>query len=274
VATVLLACGALLMMSLAGKGQADETAEPERIEIAVKPFIARMADTRNLSVDLRPDRPIPEGYELTGEPPAAEIDHESSTISISGFFVFEPSSDPTLKLRRADVEQSFEFGPPEPKVYKVSYSPEQARGLMARREVNFGPPRGPKKSEYLFIAPRATVTRDLETGTIRVALSLADCVGGLTEPIDDDLIVGLNRSERTILVMGAFRFSAPTGGVPKFCRVNPEKPQRVFEFENTEAGQYEIRYENLIQSRKRVIRSNVIGGRRKVFIDLPSAPSD
>ncbi|NQY13885.1 MAG: hypothetical protein HRT81_08520 [Henriciella sp.] len=274
VATALLMGGLSFVASFAGEGQADETVELERIEIAVKPFIARMADTRNLIVDLRPDRAIPEGYVLAGDAPTVDVDHESSTIAISGLFVFEPSSDSTLALRRADVEQSFEFGPPQPKVYQVSYWPEEARGLMARREFNFGPPRGPKKSEYLFIAPRATVTRDLETGTMRVALSLLDCVGGLTEPIDDDLIVGLNQSERTILVMGAFRFRAPTGAVPKFCRVNPENPKRVFEFENTEPGQYEIRYENLTQSRKRDVRPNVMLGRRQVFIDLPSAPSE
>lgn len=274
VAVALLAIGLVLMASFAGDGQADEAVETERIQIAVKPFIAHMVDTRNLIVDLRPDRRIPEGYALVGDAPSVELDHESSTITISGFFEFEPSTDPTLALRRADVEQSFEFGPPEPKVYKVSYWPEKARGLMARREVNFGPPVSPKKSEYLFIAPRARVTRDLETGTMRVALSLADCVGGLAEPIDDDLMVGLNQRERKILIMGAFRFRAPTGGVPKFCRVNLENPKRVFEFENTDAGQYEIRYENLTQSTKRNVRSHIIGAPGEIIIDLPSAPSD
>ena len=223
-------------------GQAQNAPETDRIEISVKPFIARQADTGNLIVDLRPGHPIPEGYELAGSTPIVEVDAAASTIMISGLFTLEPSTNPTLKLRQADLVQAFEFEPPEPKVYKIVYVPERARGPMTRREINFGSAKPPAKREFLLIAPTATVTRDPETEKMTVALSQSKCVGGLVVPLDENLMVGVNHIERKILVFGAFRYKAPTA-VPKHCRVNPENPKRVFEFESTDAGEYEILYE-------------------------------
>lgn len=239
---ILLSALVALVACFEVESRAETAPDAERIQIPVKPFIARTADARDLIVDLRPGKRIPEGYSLAGLGPVVNVDHAASTITISGFYTFEPSADPTVKLRRADVAKSFEFGPPEPNAYKIIYIPEEARGLMARREVNFGPPEPPPKKEFVFISPRATVTRDHDTKQMTVALSLSDCIGGLKTPLDDDLMVGVNHSERKILVFGAFRYRAPQVEL-KHCRVDPENPKRVFQFENTEAGQYEIVYE-------------------------------
>jgi hypothetical protein len=152
-------------------------------------------------------------------------------------------------------------------------APEQARGPMTKREINFGPPKPPARSEFLLIAPTATVTRDLETKTMTVALSLSNCVGGLREPLDDDLMVGVNHLERKILVFGTFRYKAPTI-VPKFCRVNPDNPKRVFQFENTDAEQYEILYERRRDRGKPGSWPRIVSGGQRSEVDLSIVTSE
>ena len=264
----------LLVACFKVDGQAEAEPEPARLEIPVEPFVARMVNTGNLTVEIRPEKAIPAGYARVGPHPSVDVDHAGATITVSGLYAFEPSADPTLEDPPADRFQSFEFEPPEPKSYQIIYDPEHARGMLAKREVDFGPPKQPAKSEFLTISPTATVTRDAETKTMTVALSLSDCVGGLTTPVDDDLMVGINLIERKILVLGAYRFKAPTGGVPKFCRVNPEAPKRVFEFENTEPGQYEILYERRGFSGKPKSWPRTVTGRQIDQVDLSLTPPE
>ncbi|MCR9077832.1 MAG: hypothetical protein NXH78_01925 [Hyphomonadaceae bacterium] len=250
------------------EGQAEAEPEPARIEIPVKPFIARMVDTGNLIVEIRPDKAIPAGYARVGPRPSVDVDHASATITVAGLYTFEPSADPTLEVPPADRFQSFEFDPPEPKKYQIIYHPEHARGTLAKRAVDFGPPKQAAKNEFLSISPTATVTRDSESKTMTVALSLSGCVGGLKTPVGDDLMVGINLIERKILVFGAYRFNAPTGDVPKYCRVNPETPKRVFQFENTEPGQYEILYERRRFPGKPMSWPRMVTGRQLDQVDL------
>ncbi len=271
--TLLFVGTVLLVACFKVDGQAQAAPETDRVQITVRAIITRQAETRNMIVDLRPGHSIPGGYSLTGSAPVVDVDHAVSTITISGFYTFEPSSDPTLNLRSADLVQAFEFEPPEPKVYKIIYVPEQARGPMTRREINFGPPKSPARSEFLLIAPTAKVTRDPETKTMTVTLSLSNCVGGLHAPLDDDLMVGVNHLERKILVLGTFRYTAPTGG-PKFCRVNPENPKRVFQFENTDAGQYEILYERHRYRGKPANWPRIVSGGQLDEVDLSFVPSE
>ncbi len=263
-----------LVACLKVDGQAEAEPEPAHLEIPVEPFVARMVDTGNLIVELRPDKAIPAGYARVGPHPSVDVDHAAATITVSGLYAFEPSANPTLDVPPADRFQSFEFDPPEPKTYQIIYDPERARGMLAKQKVDFGPPEQLAKSEFLSISPTATVTRDAETNTMTVALSLSDCVGGLTPPVDDDLMVGINLIERKILVFGAYRFKAPTGGVPKFCRVNPETPKRVFQFENTEPGQYKILYARRGFAGKPRTWPRTVTGRQLDQVDLSLAPSE
>lgn len=256
------------------EGQTRAAPELQVFQMPSKPFIARDAETRNLIVELRPERPVPQGYAFSGESPSVEVDHASLMITISGFYSFEPSNDPTEKLRQADLAKSFEFDPPRLEPYTIVYTPEEARGFMAKRQVNFAPDLYPRKSEYLFISPTASVSLDPETKTMTVSLSLSNCTGGLKEPVDDDLMVAVNTEARKILVFGAFRYKAPTGPVPKYCRVNPENPKRVFQFENIEAGAYEILYERRRVFGKPGTRPRIISGAQQAQVDLSTSPSN
>ncbi|MEM1036689.1 MAG: hypothetical protein AAGI14_08010 [Pseudomonadota bacterium] len=129
----------------------------------------------------------------------------------------------------------------------------------------------PEKSEHLLIAPNASVSLDSQTKTMTVALSLSRCTGGLREPVDDDLMVAVNTKARKILVFGAFRYEAPTGPVPKFCKVNPDNPKRVFTFENIEPGEYEILYERHRTFGKLGAAPRVLKGAQQARVELSVA---
>lgn len=126
------------------------------------------------------------------------------------------------------------------------------------------------KSPYVLIAPTAAVTLEPITGTMSVALSLSKCSGGVTDLLDDNISVAVNDATREILVVGQFRFHRPEGGVPKYCRVNPDNPNRIFRFEDAAPGRYTIVYgTHYPETNKLVRRSRIIRGAQTQFVDLP-----